>query len=162
MSDNTSTVKRPSHITPDTKMINKSKGTNKPMNIFEQFPNATGAKKNADGTTTVQIAQPQNRAQRRAMEKRNRKLQKKQQNRIMNYINRHPEAIKVELDEDKIAEIEDVFVTGMSVTDKNEEPIVNVSDYETTVGSRATMGIVDDACNLTSEEVESVLKETVE
>ena len=43
---------------------------------------------------------PMNRAQRRAEAKR----QKKQMKKIQEYIKKHPEAIKVELDEEKIKE----------------------------------------------------------
>jgi hypothetical protein len=106
MSENTSTVKRPSHATPDTKVINETKNTNRAMSILGQLPNVVETKKNADGTTTVELAQPQNRAQRRAMEKRSKKIQAKQNRMIKNYIAKHPEAIKVELDEEKIEALE--------------------------------------------------------
>lgn len=157
MSDNTSTVKRPSHITPDTKVANETKS--KPMNILEQFPNAVGTKKNADGTTTVELAQPSNRAQRRAMAKRNKKIQAKQQKRIMDYIKKHPEAIKVELDEDKISELEkeEAFVTGMTMLDKNGEPIVSGGEFVTTVSKRIENEPIDEVCPLTEEEKNSVI-----
>lgn len=145
MSDNTSTVKRPLHVTPDNKAMNETQG--KPMNILEQFPNAIGTKKNADGTTTIEMAQPSNRAQRRAMEKRNKKIQAKQQKRIMDYIKKHPEAIKIELDENKLAEIEE-----------------QEHDY---VGKRVEMNPIDEACdidsvcNLECENSEKIIEEKV-
>lgn len=50
--------------------------------------------------------QPQNRKQKRMMEKRQRRNQKLLEKRVMDYIRKHPEAIKIELDEDKVKEVE--------------------------------------------------------
>ena len=65
---------------------------------------------------------PMNRAQRRAEAKK----QKKQMKKIQEYLKRHPEAIKVELDEDKIKEAgltdKDVItVGGTSIGEANVE-----------------------------------------
>lgn len=51
--------------------------------------------------------QPQNRKQKRMIEKRQRRSQKLLEKRVMNYIRKHPEAIKIELDEDKVKEVEE-------------------------------------------------------
>lgn len=67
---------------------------------------------------------PQNRAQRRAMAK----LQKKQNKMIMNYIKKHPEAVKFELDEDKIAELENEEA-NLSIELEGKEQDVMTSGY---------------------------------
>ena len=64
-----------------------------------------------DGNVTEQIQkamaqnnpQPTNRKQRRALEKRN----KKQEKKLQKYLERHPEAINIELDEEAIKEVEE-------------------------------------------------------
>lgn len=65
---------------------------------------------------------PMNRAQRRAEAKR----QKKQMKKIQEYIKRHPEAVKIELDEEKIKEVgltdkDIVTVGGTSIGDAGIE-----------------------------------------
>lgn len=62
---------------------------------------------------------PQNRAQRRAMAK----LQKKRNKMIMNYIKKHPEAVKVELDEQKIEELEKEE-TNLTISETNEDNVM--------------------------------------
>ena len=62
---------------------------------------------------------PQNRAQRRAMAK----LQKKQNKMIMNYIKKHPEAVKVELDEEKIEALEKEEA-NLTISETNEEKVL--------------------------------------
>lgn len=57
--------------------------------------------------TKKEQIQPQNRKQKRIMEKRQRRNQKLLEKRVMDYIRKHPEAIKIELDEDKVKEVED-------------------------------------------------------
>lgn len=54
---------------------------------------------NTTNTTEVKM----NRAQRRAQAK----MEKKRMSKIKQYIRRHPESVKVELDEDKIQELEE-------------------------------------------------------
>ena len=92
-----------------------------------------------------------NRAQRRAMAKREKKAQSKQKKRIMDYIKKHPEAVKIELDEEKIAEIEE--------------------QEETPVGKRVETNPIDEACDIEhvcdidpvsvseTEEVQEVIEE---
>lgn len=127
--DNTSTMKRPSHvnvnndkangITKETKVTNKNSGEK----ILESIAN------------NGEIPQATNRAQRRAMAKREKKAQSKQKKRIIDYIRRHPEAVKVELDEDKIAEIE--------------------GQEEVSTGKRAELELIDEACD--SEVIDEVV-----
>ena len=64
-----------------------------------------------DGDVTEQIQramaqntpQPTNRKQRRALEKKN----KKQEKKLQKYLERHPEAINIELDEEAIKKVEE-------------------------------------------------------
>ena len=131
--DNTSTMKRPSHVnknndkangtTKETKVINKNLGEN----TFEIVQN------------NGEIPQAMNRAQRRAMAKREKKAQSQQKRRIMDYIKKHPEAVKIELDEEKIAEVEEQ--EGVSI------------------GNRVEIEPIDEACNLEREEVEKIIEE---
>ena len=62
---------------------------------------------------------PQNRAQRRAMAK----LQKKRNKMIMNYIKKHPEAVKVELDEQKIEELEKEEA-NLTISETNKDDVM--------------------------------------
>lgn len=160
--DNRTSIKKTTQGVSDTKV----QSTNKSMNILEQFPNATGVKTNADGSTTIEINQPKNRAERRAMEKRNKKLQKKQQKMIMDYIKRHPEAVKVELDEEKIEELEneeanltnevnnedDVMTSGyihvgeVQPFDSSQVETISSNDR----GHRIDMNPIDEACDFDS------------
>lgn len=56
------------------------------------------------------IKQPQielqNRKQKRLMAKKQRRNQKLLEKRVMDYIRKHPEAIKFDIDEDKVKEVE--------------------------------------------------------
>ena len=99
--DNTSTMKRPSHVN-----VNNDKA-----NVTTKETKVTNKSSNEKILETIvdngEMPQAMNRAQRRAMAKREKKAQSKQKKRIMDYIKKHPEAVKVELDEEKIAEIEE-------------------------------------------------------
>ena len=103
---------------------------------------------------------PQNRAQRRAMAK----LQKKQNKMIMNYIKRHPEAIKVDLDEKKIEELEKEEEANLTMSETNEENVmtsgyvhvgevepIDMSQVETISskerGQRAKTNPIDEVCD---------------
>lgn len=103
--DNTSTMKRPSHVN-----VNNDKA-----NVTTKETKVTNKSSNEKILETIvdngEIPQAMNRAQRRAMAKREKKAQSKQKKRIMDYIKKHPEAVKVELDEEKIAEIEEQEVS---------------------------------------------------
>ena len=50
--------------------------------------------------------EPQNRKQKRLMAKKQRRNQKILEKRVMDYIRKHPEAIKFDIDEDKVKEVE--------------------------------------------------------
>ena len=50
--------------------------------------------------------EPQNRKQKRLMAKKQRRNQKLLEKRVMDYIRKHPEAIKFDIDEDKVKEVE--------------------------------------------------------
>lgn len=66
---------------------------------------------NTTNTTEVKM----NRAQRRAQAKK----EKKRMSKIRQYIRNHPEAVKIELDEDKIQEIEEKEKKANNVGDKS-------------------------------------------
>ena len=51
--------------------------------------------------------EPKNRKQKRLLAKKQRRNQKLLEKRVMNYIRKHPEAIKFDIDEDKIREVEE-------------------------------------------------------
>lgn len=61
--------------------------------------------KSQDSMKQPQI-EPQNRKQKRLMAKKQRRNQKLLEKRVMDYIRKHPEAIKFDIDEDKVKEIE--------------------------------------------------------
>lgn len=133
--DNTSTMKRPSHtsvnndkangVTKETKVTNK----NTSGSTFEIVPH------------NGEMPQAMNRAQRRAMAKRENKIQSKQKKRIMDYIKKHPEAVKIELDEEKIAEVEE--------------------QEQQSVGKRIEMDTVDEVCDLNHEDIKEALENNV-
>ena len=120
--DNTSTMKRPSHVN-----VNNDKA-----NVTTKETKVTNKSSNEKILETIvdngEMPQAMNRAQRRAMAKREMKAQSKQKKRIMDYIKIHPEAVKVELDEEKIAEIEE----------QEASP----------VGKRIETNPIDEACDL--------------
>ena len=105
---------------------------------------------NVTTTNNESKFQPQNRAQRRAMAK----LQKKQNKMIMNYIKKHPEAIKVELDEKKIEELEKEEA-NLTISETNEKTVVTSEDMKVGEvesinndrGHRVKMNPVDEACD---------------
>lgn len=84
---------------------------------------------------TVPTTSPMNRAQRRAMEKKRKRAQTKQNRMIANYIKKHPEAIQFNIDEDKIAELEN-------------------SEEEINRGKRALTSPIDEACIISEEEAQ--------
>lgn len=83
--------------------------------------------RNNTGETSIETkeTQPLNRAQRRAMKKQQKKTQRKYNKMLMNYIKKHPEAIKFDVDEDKIAELEAEAENIQYETDKEEKAIKN-------------------------------------
>jgi septum formation topological specificity factor MinE len=110
---------------------------------------------------------PQNRAQRRAMAK----LQKKRNKMIMNYIKKHPEAVKVELDEKKIEELENEEA-NLTIKETTEEDVmtsgyvqvgepqsVDLSQVETISsndrGHRIELEPVDEVCDMNEDEKNS-------
>ena len=126
----------------------------------------------SDNTSTVTTSnnttsKPLNRAQRRAMEKR----RKKQNKMIMNYIKKHPEAVKVELDEKKIEELEneeanltikeatkeDVMTSGY--VQVGEPQPIDLSQMETISsndrGHRIELEPVDEVCDMNEDEKNS-------
>ena len=137
--DNTSTMKRPSHVN-----VNNDKA-----NVTTKETKVTNKSSNEKILETIvdngEIPQAMNRAQRRAMAKREKKAQSKQKKRIMDYIKKHPEAVKVELDEEKIAEIEEQEVSP--------------------VGKRVETNPIDEACDIDpisvseTEEAQEVVEE---
>ena len=118
-------------------------------------------------TTNNQNGLPLNRAQRRAMEKR----RKKQNKMIMNYIKKHPEAVKVELDEKKIEDLEneeanltiketteeDVMTSGYvqvgepQPVDLSQVEIISSNDR----GHRIELEPVDEVCDMNEDEKNS-------
>ena len=142
--DNTSTMKRPSHVNVNN---DKANGTTKETKVTNKVGENTFEIVSNNG----EMPQAMNRAQRRAMVKREKKIQSKQKKRIIDYIRKHPEAVKIELDEEKIAEIEE--------------------QEETPVGKRVEMNPIDEACDIEhvcdidpvsvseTEEVQEVIEE---
>lgn len=136
--DNTSTMKRPSHVNVNN---DKASGTTKETKVTNKIGDNTFEIISNNG----EIPQASNRAQRRAMAKREKKVQSKQKKRIIDYIRRHPEAVKIELDEEKIAEIEEQEISP--------------------VGKRVDMNLIDEACDiepvnvLETEEAQEVIEE---
>lgn len=51
--------------------------------------------------------EPKNRKQKRLLAKKQRRNQKLLEKRVMDYIRKHPESIKFDIDEDKVKEVED-------------------------------------------------------
>lgn len=66
---------------------------------------AVEEEKAQDGIKQPQV-EPQNRKQKRLMAKKQRRNQKLLEKRVMDYIRKHPEAIKFDIDEDKVKEVE--------------------------------------------------------
>lgn len=66
---------------------------------------AVEEEKAQDGIKQPQV-EPQNRKQKRLMAKKQRRNQKLLEKRVMDYIRKHPEAIKFDIDEDKVKEAE--------------------------------------------------------
>ena len=66
---------------------------------------AVEEEKAQDGIKQPQV-EPQNRKQKRLMAKKQRRNQKILEKRVMDYIRKHPEAIKFDIDEDKVKEVE--------------------------------------------------------
>lgn len=100
---------------------------------------------------TVSTTPPMNRAQRRAMEKKRKRAQTKQNRMIANYIKRHPEAIQFNIDEDKVAEIEN----------KTEENKDNELEAVTTAvrGNRVSINPIDEKVTLSVDELQEVIEE---
>lgn len=93
---------------------------------------------NTNTNDTISMPMPMNRAQRRAMEKKKKRALTKQNRMIANYIKKHPEAIKFDIDEDTIAEIES-------------------SEEETNRGNRILTKPIDEACVMPEEDVQEVI-----
>ena len=79
-------------------------------NVVEGTYSVVTEDTNATNTTEVKM----NRAQRRTQAK----MEKKRMSKIKQYIRRHPEAVKVELDEDKIQELEEKEKEANNVGDE--------------------------------------------
>ena len=91
-----------------------------------------------DVSIETKETQPVNRAQRRAMKKQQKKTQRKYNKMLMNYIKRHPEAIKFDIDEDKIAELETEAANIQYETEREEKGIKNAK------GQRVLMKSIED------------------
>ena len=120
-------------------------------------------------TNNNTTSKPLNRAQRRAMEKR----RKKQNKMIMNYIKKHPEAVKIELDEKKIEELENEEA-NLTIKEATEEDVmtsgyvqvgepqsVDLSQVETISsndrGHRIELEPVDEVCDMNEDEKKSTI-----
>lgn len=79
-------------------------------NVVEGTYSVVTEDTNTTNTTEIKM----NRAQRRAQAK----MEKKRMSKIKQYIRRHPEAVKVELDEDKIQELEEKEKEANNVGDE--------------------------------------------
>lgn len=144
--DNTSTMKRPSHVNVNN---DKASGTTKETKVTNKIGDNTFEIISNNG----EIPQASNRAQRRAMAKREKKVQSKQKKRIIDYIRRHPEAVKIELDEEKIAEVEtqeeandegnDIEPIRGSETDVIEETVDEVNKFAFTPVPKTNVVDVD-------------------
>ena len=113
---------------------------------------------------TVSTTPPMNRAQRRAMEKKRKRAQTKQNRMIANYIKRHPEAIQFNIEEDKVAEIENKTEEESLMTSgfmQLEEDKDNELEAVTTAvrGNRVSISPIDEKGNLSVEELQEVIEE---
>ena len=118
---------------------------------------------NTNTNDTVSMPMPMNRAQRRAMEKKKKRAQTKQNRMIANYIKRHPEAIQFNIDEDKIAEIENETETDNVMTSgfvQLEGATNNGLEFVTTTnrGKRELINPIDEKSTLSDED----FKKTIE
>lgn len=114
--ENTESIKELNESLDKAKVIadklTPTKANVEPKKSMELFPPFT-LEKIEDETPDIkpyikkEQIQPQNRKQKRMIEKRQRRNQKLLEKRVMDYIRKHPEAIKIELDEDKVKEVEE-------------------------------------------------------
>lgn len=75
--------------------------------IEDMVKEAYSERANEDTTEVVQEKQPKlNRAQRRAKQKIEAKKQRQMRKKLNRYIEKHPEAVQVQLDDEKISAIE--------------------------------------------------------
>ena len=113
---------------------------------------------------TVSTTPPMNRAQRRAMATKRKRAQTKQNRMIANYIKRHPETIQFNIDEDKVAEIENkteeenLMTSGFVQLESDKD---NELEAVTTAvrGNRVSINPIDEKGNLSVEELQEVIEE---